>query len=423
MVPRDAISRSFVICYTLAMFSAFATFVPLFALILPQKVAALSGPHDQSGVVTLSWILVAGGAAAGGGNIVAGAISDTLFQRTRNRRRLIAVGVVTVATSLAAIAVARSFAEILLSIVAFQLALNLMLSPLIALMVDYVPDHQKGRMAGWLGLALPFGSLMVTALTIIARLVPGTGHMVALIMTIVVMLILAMPLVLLWPVPALIPPESAINSVTSDPLARKSPARHCTVLHDFILAWTARLLVQFAAASILPYLYFYVTDVVRPAGGARAIDAAVGILAFAFASMSIAGALGIGWISDRFGRRRLPLAIAALLVAISMAILSIAPGWPLTVVAYGSFSAGLAGFLAIDSALVAQLVAANTRRATLLGVMNLTNTLPGILAPAMALAVIGEGGGTVVPLVFVMQVAAAGALGAALCARRIRSLR
>ncbi|WP_404368789.1 MFS transporter [Sphingomonas sp. MMS24-J45] len=407
----------------LAMFGAFATFVPLFALILPQKVAALPDLQGHSGVTGLSWILVAGGAAAGGGNIVAGVISDAWFRRTRNRRRLIAVGVITVAATLAAIAGARAFWEILLSILAFQLALNLMLSPLVALMVDYVPDRQKGRMAGWLGLALPFGSLMVTALTIVARRVPGMDQTGALIMIIGTLLMLVMPLILLWPVPALIPPQSAVDAVIPGERSGKSPVWRRTVLHDFALAWTARLLVQFAAAAIIPYLYFYVADVVRPVGGARAIGAAVGVLAFAFASLSIVGALSIGWLSDRFGRRRLPLATAALLVAISMATLSIAPGWPITVAAYGSFSAGLAGFLAIDSALVAQLVAVNTRRATLLGVMNLTNTLPAILAPAMALVVIGEGRGAVVPLVFVMQVAAAGALVAALCASRIRTLR
>ncbi len=396
------------------MFGAFAAFIPLFALILPHKIATLPDLAGGGAVQALSWILVAGGVAAGSGNIVAGVVSDALFRHTHSRRLLITIGAIAVAAGLAGLARADSFAEVLLAIVAYQLALNLMLSPLVALIVDYVPDHQKGRMAGWLGLALPFGSLMVTVLTIAAPLAPGASPTVALTLTIIVVLMLVAPLIVFWPVPPLIAPESAIETAPQ--------ARRRWVVHDFILAWTARLLVQFAAAAICPYLYFYVADVVRPVGGVRAVASAVGELAFAFAVMSVAGALFVGWVSDRLGRRRAPLALAAILVAASLALLSVAPGWPLSVAAYGGLAAGLAGFLAIDSALVAQLVATNSRRATLLGVMNLTNTLPGILAPALTLAVIGERG-EAVPIALVMQVAAGGALVAAFCGSRLRTLR
>ena len=400
------------------MFGAFAAFVPLFALTLPQKIATVPGLGGGRAVEALSWILVAGSVAAGGGNIVAGAISDALFRRTRSRRRMIAAGVVAVVAGLASVAVARSFAELVLAIVAFQLALNVLLSPLVALMVDYVPDERKGRMAGWLGLALPFGSVMVTLLAMFAPVSAGSNPIVSLFITMLVVLVLTAPLVVLWPVPALVSIE--LDPPDAIPLSGQRERR--ALIADFMLVWTARLLVQFAAAAILPYLYFYVANVLRPPGGAAAIGPAVGALAFAFAVMSMAGAIGIGWISDRLGHRRAPLAMAAMLVAICMATLSIAPVWPLTVVAYGCFAAGLAGFLAIDNALVAQLVAANPRRATLLGVMNLTNTLPSILAPAMALAVIGAQGETI-RMVLVLQAAAVGAVVAALCASRIRTLR
>lgn len=395
------------------MFGAFAAFVPLFTLILPQKIARLTDLHGSSSVAALSWILFAGGMAAGGGNIVAGGIGDALFTRTHSRRGLIAFGTIAVATTLGTVAIAHTFVEMIGAIVAFQLAVNLMLSPLVALMVDYVPDAQKGRMAGWLGLALPFGSLIVTLLTIPRSIAPGADLATSLLIVIGVVFLLVAPLLVIWPVPALIPPQSGRE--------QKPPSR-AIVLHDFVLAWTGRFLVQCAAAAILPYLYFYVAEVVRPVRSAHAIGSAVGMLAFAFAVMSVLGALAVGWLSDRLGRRRAPLAVSALLVAGSMATLSIGPGWVPTVAAYGCFAAGLAGFLAIDSALVAQLVATSTNRATLLGVMNLTNTLPGVLVPIMALAVIDARTDTM-PMVFVLQIAAAGSLIAALCASRIRSLR
>lgn len=400
------------------MFGAFAAFVPLFALILPQKIASLPGIDDRSAVQALSWILVVGGVAAGGGNITAGAVGDALFRRTRSRRGLIAVGLAATVSGLAAVAVARSFTELVLAIMAFQLAVNLLLSPLVALMVDYVPDRGKGRMAGWLGLALPFGSLVVTGLTIFSAATERSDPIASFATVILIVLVLTAPLVILWPVPTLI----SVTVRKATPAARIDPGQRREARRDFMLVWTARLLVQFAAAAILPYLYFYVSNVVQPSGGVAGVGAAVGELAFVFALMSIVGAIAIGRLSDQLERRRAPLALSATLVAISIAMLSIAPGWPLTIMAYGCFAAGLAGFLAIDSALVAQLVADTSHRATLLGVMNLTNTLPSILAPTLALAVIGAQGETV-RMVFVLQAAAVGALVAGLCVGRIRTLR
>ncbi len=399
----------FAALYVLAMCGAFIAFIPLGMLILPQKIATIAGIDSGGGPVrTLSWLLVAGGIMAGFSNIAAGHVSDRLFRTHGNRRRLIGLGLMLVIGALAVLGAAQSFAGLVLAMLIFQLAINMLLSPLVALMVDYVPDRQKGAIAGWLGLALPVGSLSVTLLAALGSLGPG-GQLAVMIMLVVV---LVAPLLLRWPIPA---PVAPLN-----PAHQEGPsAQHAGTMRNFALAWMARLLVQFSAAAILPYLYYFVAEVARPGETPARTAAAVGTMAVVFAVASIGGGLGAGWLSDRLGRRQPVLVATALMVALAMILLATLSDWTLIILAYALFAAGLAGFLAVDSALVAQLVSASDRRATLLGIMNLTNTLPGFLAPAATLLAIGDGVGAGA-MVAVLKLAAAGAAIAALCGSQIR---
>lgn len=54
----------------------------------------------------------------------------------------------------------------------------------------------------------------------------------------------------------------------------------------------------------------------------------------------------------------------------------------------------------------------------MLGVMNLTNTLPGIMAPAATLMIVGDGVGAA-GMLTVLKLGAGGAIIAAVCGSRI----
>jgi len=59
--------------------------------------------------------------------------------------------------------------------------------------------------------------------------------------------------------------------------------------------------------------------------------------------------------------------------------------------AFALFSAGLTSFLSIDGALVTQILMVSKQRAQIMGYMNLTNTLPAILTPALAIILSSNG--------------------------------
>lgn len=403
--------RRFGVLYVLAMFGCFVAFMPLAPLILPAKIAAIETIRGGAAqVAALSWLLIAGGIMAALGNILAGYLSDRIYERDGHRRRMIVTGLGAVIAALALLAAARGFAALMLAVLTFQLALNCLLAPLVAMMVDHVSDSAKGTMAGWLGLALPVGSLAVTLLSTLP--VTGTAAQIGIMGAVTATLTL--PLVLFWPLvlPAAPSPIPAQNNL----VAAAGPLGA-----NFALAWTARLLIQFAAAAILPYLHYYVAFVLRPEGGGAAISTMVGSLSLVFAIASIIGGLAIGSWSDRVRRRQWVLAGSAILVALGMIGLAVLTRWPLVFAAHALFAVGLAGFLAVDGAIVAKLISASNHRATLLGVMNITSTLPVVLAPMVSLFVIADGGnGPAGRVILVLQLAAAGAVAAAFCASRIK---
>ena len=206
-------------------------------------------------------------------------------------------------------------------------------------------------------------------------------------MTGLVILLLVAPLLVIWPF-------GAVRDAVAPTGQASAPVPASRVLRrDFALAWLARLFVQMGAAFVLGYLFLYVADTARGAGPPPTGTASgfVGRLSLLALGGSFAAALAGGIISDRLRLRRAPLALFGIIAAGSLLLIALAPGWWTMAVAYMAFNVGLTGFIAVDSALVAQLLAGNPRRGALLGVMNATNTLPAILAPAITLLAIGDG--------------------------------
>jgi sugar phosphate permease len=120
------------------------------------------------------------------------------------------------------------------------------------------------------------------------------------------------------------------------------------------------------------------------------------------------------------GRRKRPLILATLAAASGLLLLASEPAPALVLAAYVLFQIGLTAFLSVDSALVAQLLSRSARRGELLGLMNLTNTIPAIAVPAVAL---GAASGTATldwSLAFLLTAALAGS--ALLLVSRIRTI-
>ena len=355
--------------YGLALLGAHLAFMPLFALLLPRRVYDIA---PGSAVAMLSWLLLVGGIVASVAHIAAGKLSDHWFSRFGQRRGLVAIGAAAVVGAYAGFAWATDLRSLMVAMVIFQLALNLMFAPLGAMLTDHVADERKGRVAAMMNSALPL-SAIGTALAAALFPVDGAGGFlfVGALSTCA-----ALPLILTARLPLI-----AVTPATATPTI-------VMAWPDFARVWAARLLMQSGAAFLLNFFYLFVAS--RPAMTGSAASHAFGILAALSMIASVSAALVAGAWSDRRRTRRWPMVGAALACALSLAILAAVDGWPMMILGYVLFNAGLTIFLSADSALVAQLLSGHPRRGEYLGYMNLTNTLPAIVVPAIALGMLAQ---------------------------------
>jgi len=315
-------------------------------------------------------------------HIAAGALSDWWMAKFGSRRLLIAFGSVLLFFAYFGFAFAQSEAALLAAIVYFQIALNCSFAPLGALLTDHFPDKVKGRLSGLGNAALPVSILLVTP---IASAFPDDDPRAFLLVggaAVACML----PLLITWRMGGILSEnQSKANGTTN--------ASH-NMRRDFALAWTSRLLVQTGAAFALGYVYLYISakDLSPQDWAPAGTSEILALLTAPAAILAVLATLLGGMISDLKGVRRLPIFGFACLFGLGLGLLAVAPhlGWFL--IAYGLLQIGLSGFLSVETAMVAQLVGGSPRRGFLLGIMNLSNTLPSVIAPSIALLALAEEG-------------------------------
>jgi MFS family permease len=374
--PATPVRTSFIAAYTLAQIGAFVSFMPLFQVLLPLKAESI----DPAGkALLLSQVAFFGALVASVANLLAGAISDRTTSRFGRRRPWMVLGSLGASGAYLVIMAARTPWALITGIILFQLTFNLMFSALVAVMPDRVPDAQKGRVAAFLSLGNPIGT-MAGALLIGGLLVTEATRYLAIIL---VLLITLAPFVLKLddkPLPRNARPPFKLGAFVAglwvDP--RKHP--------DFAFAWLGRFMVLVALSLVQCYMLYYLQDVLgfsRLFPGRRAEEGLAVLTAVSTAS-NIALALIGGMLSDKLRRRKLFAASAALTIAMAMVIFSLTPSWPVMIGAYVVLGCGAGCFYAVDIALVTQVLPSQRDAGKDLGVINLANTLPQALAPMLA---------------------------------------
>lgn len=367
--PR--VGPGFVALLTLAYVGAFSAFVPLLSIIVPLQAQQLS-VVDKIGLLGVATAWGAGVATVA--NLAAGWGSDRTRFAWGRRRPWILLGLIGVLAAYGLIGAARTPTGLIVGVIAFQLGFNLMFAPLTAILADRVPDAQKGRVAAFLGLGAPMGA--ATGVLIAAPLLPDAGARLALLGAIVVACVL--PLVLAWKEPA------------GQGSERTRPSRlHFTA--DFGFAWMSRFCFQIAASVINAFMLFYLADHARYAEqfpGQTAESGLARLIALSTVLIVASGFVG-GLLSDQLGSRRRFILAASLILAGGLMIFALWPQWPGPLIGYALYGVGFGLYTTVDAALVAQVLPSRRDAARDLGVMNLTNTLPAVVAPMLALLALG----------------------------------
>ncbi|BCJ60956.1 hypothetical protein Jiend_43780 [Micromonospora endophytica] len=164
-----------------------------------------------------------------------------------------------------------------------------------------------------------------------------------------------------------------------------SPRQH----PDFGWAWITRFLVQLGNALGTLYLLYFLTDEVRvadPEGGLL-------VLILVYTAGLMATTVVAGRLSDRSGKRKVYVIASGVVIALAALLLAIAPTWPVAVVAALLLGAGYGVYLSVDAALITQVLPRATDRAKDLGVINIANSAPQVLGPAISAPIVVYLGG------------------------------
>lgn len=339
-----------------------------------------------------------------------GALSDRTPARfaARHGRRApwVLLGSTTGALALLLLGLADGVAWLILGWCLVQLVLNASLAALTAAVPDLVPTAQRGAAGGWIGVATIVGVVAGTGLAIAGIGFAGTfgGYLLCA----AVVLLVSVPF-LRWHGGA-----TAAEPTPAGPVLRGlwiSPRAH----PDFGWAWLTRFLMNLGNALSLLYLLYFLTDEVRVADPEGGVLLLTGINAVAV----LATVLATGVWSDRSGRRRVFVTWSGVLMAAAAVLLAVAPVWPVVVLAAVVLGIGFGTYTSVDFALITQVLPTASDRGKDLGVINIANTLPQVLAPVFAGLTVSALGGY--PALY--ATAAVVALAGAVLVYRIRSVR
>ena len=409
--PSRRVGKRWIALIALANLGLYLGYFGPLEVLLPNQVQAIAGSAHK--VVVLGWVAGIGAAVAMISNPLAGALSDRTTGRFGRRHPWTVCGALAGAAALVFLAGQHTVAGVIIGWCLAQAGLNAMQASITAGVPDHVPVAQRGTVSGWIGLPQTVGVLLAVALVTYA--VTGNGGYV-LIASLVVAC--ALPF-------ALTTPDAPLPRADRPPFVVRafigsfwlSPRRY----PDFAWAWLTRFAVTMGNSMAVLYLLYFLRDRIhysRLFPGHKAEDGLV-ILILIYTTAVVITAVAGGMISDRSGRRKLPVTVSGLVMAVPAVMLALWPSWLVTIASAAILGLGYGVYLSVDQALVTQVLPSAAGRAKDLGIINIANTGPQVLAPAIAAPMVSQLGGY--PTLY-LSVAACTVLGSAFV-WKIRSVR
>ena len=348
------------------------------------KASQLASSPAEAASIT-AFAVAPGALAAVIFNALGGRISDRSTSRFGRRRPWLIVGALGMLVGLALIALAPGAALMAVGWFLAQAAGNLALAAYVASIADQLSPAQYGRASGLVGIA---GNLAVMIATWLASVL--TGNMLALFLGPgLIGMVLVLVFAFMLPEPVLRENRLPFNLRELVLTFWRNPVK----FPDFGLAWGGRFTIILASFMFTTFRVLYMENHLglEPGDAVRAV--ATGVTIYTVTSM--VASLLAGWLSDLLGRRKILVAASILIFGLATYLLLHAD----TVTAFYVVEAimGLAygTYIAVDLALVLEVLPDREQAGKDMGVFNIANALPQSLAPAFGGFLLANlGGGT-----------------------------
>ena len=367
--------------------------------LLPRLSEQIAGADGKE--VALAVVLGIGVIGSVIGNPLAGALSDRTTSRFGRRRPWMLGGALLGMVALFILPSMNTIIGLTILWLFIQFSVNASYAALTATIPDQVPVEQRGVASGWVGLAQTLGIVLGVALVsfVVLGLTSGT-YLIA-----ILFFLLVIPFMFILKDPKLDPADRPpFHLGTFVKGFWISPKQY----PDFAWAWLARFLVALAISMSTLYLLFYLQDHLGFSSEEAGQKQTILIALYAFGTM-LTAVVG-GAISDRSGKRKKFVVTSTIIVAFAALLLAFTKEFNVAVVAAVILGLGYGWYLAVDQALITQVLPAAVDRARDLGVINIANSLPQVLAPVIAAPIVTTLGGYPVLYVVTAIVGLAGAV-------------
>lgn len=376
--PTRPVSRWWVLWLSLVSIGVWSGFFGPIQVLLAQQAAAVTPDSKE---LTLSLVTGTGAAVSTVLNPLWGAFSDRTVLRVGRRLPWVAGGLVGAVVAMTVLSAVDSVVGMVLGWALAQAALNAMLAAITATVPDQVPVAERGTVGGWLAIAQTLGVVAGSGIA------AATGSIAAgYLATAGALVLLSLPYLL-------DSRDVALSSEERPPfqLGRfvrgfwVSPRRY----PDFGWAWLTRFLMNLGNALVILYLLYYLQDAVDLTDE-QAEDGVFWLTGLYGVTTVVTAIAGGAW-SDRVGRRKPFVIGSGLVAAVALLLLAFVTTWPGAIVGAVLLGIGFGTYTAVDFALITQVLPSAADRAKDLGVINIANALPQVLAPAVAAAVLALG--------------------------------
>jgi MFS family permease len=410
--PTEPKGPLFVAALAFAQLTLFIALLGPVMVSMALKVSTLTDdPTARTSIV--GSVLGIGALAAVIGNAVFGRLSDRTTSRFGRRRPWLIGGTLVMGAALLAISQATTAEVLIVGWFVAQLGANAAISPFVATLADQLPEKQYASVSATIGVmqnvgilaATWFASLFATDMLLLFMAPAAVG--------VVGMVIYA--LVLPDPVlnvrPAKLTVKELIQSFWVNPIKHS----------DYGFAWWSRFLIFLSSFMFTSFRLPFLVDRLQLEAAQAAGAVFMGVLVYTLAL--VPASYLAGWLSDRTGHRKLPVALATVLFAIGtyMLVHVETVGQFYVVEALLGIAFGI--YASVDMALVLEVLPNANSTAKDLGVFNMANAAPQSLAPFAGAWLLTVGAAAAPNYALLLGAAAAAALAGALVILPIKGVR
>jgi MFS family permease len=372
----------------------FATLNGLWLILLPAQVAGLDEAHKVTNLAIINIVTLVF-------TVIVQPIIGTFSDRTKSpfgRRAPWMLGAALLL--LAAVLVLghlTTFGIVIVFWVLTQIGIQTLMAPLVAVIPDRYPRAKRGIPSSMLG----FGQLVGSGIgAVIAGLLVtnlALGYAIFGIATFAATLLFV-----------LVNRDRSSSKLENPPLSARdflggfwiSPRKH----PDFAWAFASRFVFYLGFFSSFTLQLYILTDYIHLS--LAAAGAQVGINQAAALPFMVVSVLFSGWLSDKLGRRKVFIYVAAAIVFAGLAIPILLPTVVGSLIWLLFMGTAFGVYLSSDTALLTEVLPKNGKNAAKdLGILNIATALPQSLAAsvaAIALGLFGNPGGYVPLFVFGM---------------------